>query len=193
MTTALKRIGAFAGIMAVVVIAAWFLLLFRPETKSVSNAHKAKAAAEQKASQLQSEVVSLQGLEKMIPADKQQYGILSAAVPDNPQLALAIDEIRTVATTSGLQIANLNPTPPTTSTGAGSSATKTSGGAGPPSIAVSITANGTYQQSMSFVSGLSALPRTFVVDHITLTGGSNTHGLAVTINARIFYAGQATP
>jgi Tfp pilus assembly protein PilO len=193
MTKASKRIGAFAGIIAVVVIAAWFLLLFRPEAKKVSNAHKAKAAAEQKATQLQSEVVSLKGLEKMIPADKQRYAILSAAVPDNPQLALAIDEIRTVATTSGLQITNLSPTPPTTNTGTAGSATKTSGAAGPPSIAVSITANGTYQQSMSFVSGLTAQPRTFVVDHITLSGGSNTHNLAVSINARIFYAGQPTP
>ncbi|MHB1533825.1 MAG: hypothetical protein ACYC1D_04275, partial [Acidimicrobiales bacterium] len=63
-------------------------------------------------------------------------------------------------------------------------------GAGPPAIALTMSATGTYGQLMAFMRGLDTLPRAIVVDRLALTG---TGQLTASIDARMFYAGQPTP
>jgi Tfp pilus assembly protein PilO len=53
-----------------------------------------------------------------------------------------------------------------------------------------MSATGSYAQIISFLTGLAAMPRTVVVDHVAVGEGAQS---SVTINARIFYAGSPTP
>ncbi len=49
------------------IVLAWYLALFSPQARDLSKAHKAHAAAEQKVSQLQGQVVQLDALKSQIP------------------------------------------------------------------------------------------------------------------------------
>lgn len=189
MNTSTRRICSVAAAAAIVLLAAWYILLLRPQSKSLASAHKARAAAEQQASQLQSQIESLRAIYAQIPSDVQKYATLEKAVPDNPELSAAIDEIRSATQASGVQIKALNPAAPTPPS-AGSSA---SAGSGTPSVAISMSGSGTYPQVVTFLSDLSSSPRTFVVDTLSLSGGTGGQPLSMELGAHIFYAGQPTP
>jgi type IV pilus assembly protein PilO len=184
--TTTQRIGVVAGVVAVLILGLWFMLLFRPEASDLTKAHQAKAAAEQKASQLQTEVSHLNALVKLIPQDQQTYTKLLAELPDNPQLPAAIDQLHADEASSGVFLQAINPSVPATA-GSGTAAS-----AGPPAITLTMTVSGTYQQELAFITALDQSPRVFVVDHVSLAGGGPT-GMAMSLGVRMFYAGQPTP
>ena len=191
MTTYTKRIGAIATGAALILIVAWALIIYRPQSANLAKAHKDKATAEQQITQLQSQVASLRQIYAHIPADTARYATLSAAIPDNPGLASAITELDKAAATSGLQIKSVNPTPPAAPTASPSGASA----AGVPTIPISISASGTYEQAQSFMTLLASDPRVFVVNSVSYSSGQGASGTSLTIQmgASIFYAGQPTP
>lgn len=182
----MQRIGIFAGIAIAILVAAWFLLIFRPESKKLSTAHQAKAAAEQKASQLQDQVQSLDHLVTLVPADKTAFAGLQQHLPDNPQLPAALDQLQADALSTGVQLQSVNPTAPAAPGSSGQTAS------GPAAITFAITAVGSYQQDMAFLTTLNNSARTFVTDHLSLAGGG-TGRLNMSMSVRMFYAGQPTP
>lgn len=182
-----KRIGLAAGAAALVVIIAWYFLLFGPESKELSSAHHAHAAAEAQAVSLQQQVTQLQALEKQVPADDKELARLTAAVPDNPELNQALDELHAAAVLSRAQLVDISPNTPSSQATGGSSSSSQSG---TPSITVTLTVNGSYPRLMAFLHELWLIPRTVVVDNLSLSG---SNPLTASIGARIFYAGQPTP
>ena len=180
MNTTIKRIGAVAGVVAVVLVAVWYLALFSPQAHDLSKAHKSHAAAEQKITQLQSQVVQLNALKAQIPADKAALAVLNAAVPAQPQLDSTLRQLHAQAIASGVTLSTVNPSVPATSS---SSTPKSSG---TPSIALTMSASGGYPQLMSFLSGLANMPRTVVVTSLSISGTSQ---LTAQISANIFYTG----
>ena len=187
MTLDTKRIPLFAGVAALVLIVAWYLLLLSPQSKTIKSDHKARAAAEQQAGQLRSQVVQLQAWEKQIPADNARFAQLKSSLPDNPQIDQALTLLNQAAIGSGVTVSTVAPTAPTKASGSGSSASQT---AGPPSITLSFSVQGNMAQVKSFLSALASLPRTVVVDTVSLSGTTSS---TASISARIFYAGQPTP
>jgi Tfp pilus assembly protein PilO len=182
MNTAMKRIGVVAGLAALVILVAWYLALFSPQARDLSKAHKDHAAAEQRISQLQSQVVQLNALRAQIPADKAALSVLNAAVPSTPQLDNALRQLQSAATGSGVTLTTVGPSAPATSST--SSAQKTSG---TPSITLNLSASGSYQQLTSFLSRLAAMPRTLVVTTLNIAGTASQ--LNAQITANIFYTG----
>lgn len=190
MNTTTRRIGAVTAVAAVLIAGLWYMFLFRPETHKLSQAHKAHAAAEAQAATLRTQLSQLDSWVKLIPADTKRLSVLKTMLPDNPQLAEAMDTLRTAESRSGLQIKTFDPTPPGTPAPGTSPSAKSSG---PASISVTMTALGSYQQSIAFLTYLDSAPRVWVVDHLSLASASNSSNLSVQISARIFYAGQPTP
>lgn len=195
MITANRRIPAIAGAAALVLVVAWYFLLWSPEAKNVKSAHRAHAQAEQKITQLQGQITQLQGLVKQIPADNARFAQLEAALPENPQLDQAMNLLHQAAVQTGVTVANVAPTNPG---GSSSGANSSQGASGGPAITLSLSVQGTAAQVEAFLSALSTLPRTFVVDKVSLSGGgpsssNNSSSSGASITARIFYAGQPTP
>lgn len=194
MMTATRRIPAVAAAAALVLVIAWYFLLWGPEAKSVKSAHKAHAQAEQKITQLQSQIISLQGLVKQIPEDNAKFAQLEAALPENPQLDQALNLLHQAAVQTGVTLANVAPTTPS---GSSSGASPSQGASGGPAITLSLSVLGNPAQLEAFLSALNTLPRTIVVDKVSLSGGgqssSSNSGGAASLTARIFYAGQPTP
>lgn len=193
MSTSTKRISAIAVGVALVLITAWYLALFSPQSKKLSSTHKANAVAQQNNASLRTQIVQLQALEKMIPADTKKYATLSAAVPDRPQLDTALVQLNTIARQSGVLLSSVQPpsSGPGQSTGSSSSQQSASGASGPPTIQLTLSATGSYPQLMHFLTLLAGIPRVFVVDHLGLAGAGNQ--MTASMAGRIFYAGQSTP
>jgi Tfp pilus assembly protein PilO len=182
MNTTIKRISAVAGLAALVIVALWYFALFSPQAKDLSKAHKDHAAAEQKISQLQGQVVQLNALKSQIPADKAALSVLNAAVPSSPQLDNVLRQLHAAATASGITLSTVGPSSPTAAST--STASKTSG---TPSITLALSASGTYSQITAFLSQLARMPRTVVVSSLNIAGSGTQ--LTAQITANIFYTG----
>lgn len=181
--TANRRIPAIAGAAALLLIVIWYFLLWAPEAKSLRAAHTAHAAAVHQIAQLDAQKAGLNALVKQIPADNARFAQLEAALPDNPQLDQALNLLHQAAASAGVSISSLQPTAPAT----GSASAISQGG---PSIAISMSVSGAPEQVKAFLSSLSTLSRTVVVDKAAIASGT---GASASISARIFYAGQPTP
>ena len=195
LSTPTRRIAALAAGALVVLLLIWYLALFRPESNHLSSAHTARAAAEQQVAQLDQRVDGLQALKRNVPEDKTKLAQFEAAVPNSPDLLVALDQLQQAATRSGVQLGSVGPqAPATTSGGSGSSQSGSSGSSGSsgiPSISLSMTAIGTYAQTTAFLTALDDMPRTVVVDQVAITG-SDTGSLTSSLTARIFYSGAST-
>jgi type IV pilus assembly protein PilO len=184
MITANRRIPMIAGAAALLILVAWYFLVWTPQTKHLASAHKAQVAAEQKISQLQEQQTQLQGLVKQIPSDTARFAQLEQALPDNPQLDQTLNQLQQAAVQSGVTLTSVSPNIQSASSGG----TQTSA---IPTVTLNMSFRGGTDQVEGFVSALNQLPRTFVVDRIAITNaGTQTTGNVV---ARIFYAGQPTP
>lgn len=188
MTLDTRRIPMFGGVAALILVVAWYFLLWGPETKNLQAAHKAHANAEQQIGQLQSQVGQLQGWVKQIPADNARFAQLQTELPDNPQIDQALTLIHQAAAVSGVSVTSVTPTAPT---GAHGTSPAASGSTGAPAIPLSMAVQGGSAQVKAFLAALQALPRTLVIDRVSLSGTSGTTNAS--ISARIFYAGQPTP
>lgn len=173
---ATKRISAVTAGAAVVLIVIWYMALFRPQSHHLTSAHKAYASAEAQINQLQQQADRLEALERQIPADNAKLSTLNSAVPSTPDLKDVLDQLHGLATSTGCQLTAVNPATPTTS------GTAT---AGPQSLQTTMTVTGSYPQLMSFMTGLTRIPRTVVVDSVSI--GSASGGLQAQLTTRIFY------
>jgi Tfp pilus assembly protein PilO len=190
MTTSLRRIAVLAAAVSAVLVIVWYIALWRPQAHSLSAAHKARVAAEQRIGQLHGQAQQMETLVQQVPADSAKLKELQAALPDNPSLDAALVEIHQAAVAAAVQLVAVGPSPVVTSTSASSSsASSSSGTPGGQTITLTISANGSYPQLMSFVKLLTGLPRVVVIDRLQLSGGSQ---LTADIGARIFYAANPT-
>ena len=163
--------------------------MFSPQQKNIQKAHKANAAATQKVDQLQSQASQLRFLVKEIPADNARFAQLEGSLPDNPQFDQALNLLHQAAVQTGVTVANVTPSSPVGASTSGSSTSASTGG-GVPAISLTMSIQGSPQQTGAFLSALYALPRTVVVDRISETGGP---GGSLSLSARIFYDGKPTP
>lgn len=182
MITTNRRIPLIAVGAALVLIGIWYFSLWSPQVKNLQAAHKADAAAVLKVSQLQTQEGQLRSLVKQIPVDNARLEQLEAAFPNNPQLDQALSLIQQAAIASGVTVSSVS-SPAAATSSAGSKAAE-------PSINLSLSVRGPSGQLTSFLAALTSLPRTVVVDSVSLSSGADA---TATIQAKIFYAGQPTP
>lgn len=193
MTTHVRRIFAVASVALVVVAAAWYFLLWSPESKKLTQAHAARAAAEGQVSQLTTQEAQLASLLKNLPSDTARLKALEAALPNNPALDSALNALHQTATATGATVLSVGPSTPAGSASANGGSSSASATPGGPSVTLQITATGSLPQLENFLSRLTNLAETervFVVDHISISGASVVQA---SFTARVFYAGQPTP
>lgn len=184
-----KRVGAILAGASVLLTLIWFVALFRPESHALSAAHKAHAAAQQQVAQLDSQVTQLRQLERQIPQDRAALAKMAAAVPGTPSLATVLGQLHSAATASGVTLSSLSPSAPAVPGATGSAQPSTSS---VPTITLGMSATGDYHQLMSFLTTLATMPRTVVVDTLSMSGGGSSASLSASITAQIFYSSTAT-
>ena len=188
MNSQTKQIGLIAAGVSILLVVVWWLALMSPQGHKLAKAHKAHSAAEQQISSLQGQVSQLQALVKQEPQDQAALVTLKKAVPDNPELDAALNQLQDAADQAGVTMTSISPSTP--ATGAAASH-PSSGGSAAPVVTLSVSSSGTYQQVTAFITHLDNLPRTFVVTGVNMSGSGQK--LAVQLGISIFYAGQPTP
>src|SRR6201999_4358527 len=68
--TMTRRIVLISAAITLVLMAAWYLLLWKPQSKDLTSARQAQVSAEQQVSNLQIQTAGLQALAKKEPADR---------------------------------------------------------------------------------------------------------------------------
>jgi Tfp pilus assembly protein PilO len=179
----MRRIGAITAGTALLLIAVWYMALFRPQSSGLTKAHHAYAASAQEVAQLKQQVVSLQALERGIPSDKAKLNVLNAAVPSTTDLQDLLNQLHQSAVTSGVQLTSVSPS--TASSSSGSDPSQSASAV--KQLGLSMSLAGTYPQVMTFFKDLSYLSRVLVIDTATFSP-SATGLVSTSVTGRAFYA-----
>ncbi|MDQ3756458.1 MAG: type 4a pilus biogenesis protein PilO [Actinomycetota bacterium] len=184
-------IGAAA---ALVVLLAWYFLLWGPRNDEIADARDRQDVAESQAQQLRSEIERLQAAQRDEPLRRAQLETLRAAIPDDPNLAQFILDTNDAATKAGIDFISIAPTPPAVAaaqpaaaTTATTTATTTPGAdATPPAeIKVALQVQGGYFQVLDFVNRLNDLSRLVVIDSVSVSA-DQAGRLSASLQARMF-------
>ncbi len=187
MTVSTRKLYSLAAVAVVVLAAAWYLAIYRPSSAKIASAHKSYASAASQVSKLDSQVASLQALEAHIPADKAQLASLDQAVPTTENLRGLLDQLHALATSTGTELTTVTPSPPQSATGTQSSSAPATSTTGLQEIPVTMAASGTYGQLTSFMSGLTNLQRSMVIQGVSISSGTNGQ-LTASLSTQVFYA-----
>ena len=174
-----RRLIAIFGGACVVLLLAWYVLLWSPKGGELAAAKTRQAAATATADQLQVQLARLQSAKRTIPDLTDGLDRVHAAIPPSADLGQFMLDVDAQAKDAGVDFLSIAPTAP---------APSTSGG--PTSITLNINITGGYFQMLDFTQRLMGLPRLVVIDSMQVTpSGDATSGppqLTVGLNARMF-------
>lgn len=180
--------------IGLVLVLFWFLALWSPQSKAISDARKRKEDALQQTATLRDQLTRLQQSTRDQPLKQSQLETLRVAIPDQPNLAEFILDANDAASRAGIDFLSITPTPPS-ATGTGTTATTVAGGAAtsggasatPVPIRIAMTVSGGYFQVLDFMNRLNRLPRIVVIDSVNMSaGGQGSAQLQVSLQERIF-------
>lgn len=162
-------LGIAAGL--VVIVVAWFFLIYSPKSKDLTKASNVLDAAQKQHDSLETQLAQLKHIAANQPAEAAKLASLSTAIPQTPDLAGFITAANQIATDTGVDWVSVSPSTPT--------ASKTGG---PTEIALNIQVNGLFDQVYDYLKALEGMDRIVVVSNVMLApGGSGaTTGAAVT-------------
>jgi Tfp pilus assembly protein PilO len=182
---AVSRRALLAGLSgAVVVVLAWWFLLWSPQRSRISDARDRRRAAEEQAASLELQLRRLRDLQAREAVVRSRLERLRVAIPDQPNLAQFILAANEAAERAGIEFLSITPTPPA-APAAAARGQQAEGGGPPAEIRLSMTITGGYFQVLDFVNRLDDLPRLVVIDSINVSGGEGGQ-LNVSLQARMF-------
>lgn len=179
MNESTRRISMAALAAGVVLILVWYFALFHPQATHLKTAQREYTTAQEQKIALEAQVRSLEAIEKQVPADTARLASLNANVPKTPDLKDVLDQLHALATSTGVQLTTVSPS----STNTASSSTNSRSSA-VQSITIGMSLSGSYPQMTAFLSGLTKMPRTVVIDSAAIGSGT---GLTAQLSTQIFY------
>jgi Tfp pilus assembly protein PilO len=170
--TMMRKVGLIALAGVLVVVAGWYIAFWRPESSHLQalKAQQTKAAAN--VSQLETQVAVLRVLQREVPAEKAALAKLDQDVPEGPSLDQLLDVLDHSANVAGVTLTSIS-TPQPASWGGSAGTSSATSGAGPESMTLSISVNGSNAGLLRFIAALDSAPRLFVVDNFALNNGSS--------------------
>ena len=173
---------ALIGIGAsLVLIGAWFFLLWKPAGEDLDKANADKAAAEQRASELQVRLAHLKDLEKNAAVLERDRALLAEAIPSTDLLDQFILQVNERAARAGVSFVSVSPQQPGAATAAPGAAA-----AGPTSIGLQIQVTGDYFQLLRFLEELRDGPRLVTVETFSLSKGGEGGQMSASVGGRMF-------
>jgi Tfp pilus assembly protein PilO len=198
-----RRWGIGAAIAALVILAAGWFLLVKPQKSKASDLRTQTATQEQANQLLTTKIEALQAQQKQLPQQQQILEKFATKIPESASQPSLIRALTTTAKASGVDLASITPGA-STQLDAAAGGTATPGAAAAAaalySMPITLSVNGSYANLESFFSGLEQLPRAFLVSGFGLTpGGASSTGeaaanaLTATITTAVFYAPGTAP
>jgi Tfp pilus assembly protein PilO len=184
-----RKVLLIAAAGTAALVAAWFLLLWSPQSSRLDGVRAREEEAVEANTALELRIARLQDLRARRPELRADLVALEAAVPASPELDAFLLDVDAAADRAGVDITSISPAKPaadpaaaatTSTTTAPTGATGTTGGAptgAPPSaITIAVDAAGGYFQVLDFMNRLADLPRVVVVDSLSLASGGDGAG-----------------
>lgn len=176
-----RRNALIAAGASLAVMLLWFVALWSPRSNAISEANERAQLAQQQQDDLRVRIARLKAAQRDEPAKRAKAEMLRAAIPDEPNLAQFILDTNDAATRSGIDFLSIAPTPPAAGVGAG-----------PATIALTMSVSGGYFQVLDFLNRLESMPRLVVVKEITVGGRNETGRLSVALTATMFTSQSRT-
>jgi Tfp pilus assembly protein PilO len=158
-----RRIVLTIGAAAVIVLV-WLIAFYAPQGKNLSKYQTQRQQLQQQQAGLEAQLVQLRATSRAVPKLVALQSQLEGLIPPTPDIYNYITLMSNTATASGIQLVSLTPT----NTPAPVAGTDLQ------SIAVTLTANGTYDDTLGFMKAIYALPRLTVINSVTISGGGPT-------------------
>lgn len=174
------------GGIVVLLLGAWYLLLWSPKGNELDDVAARRAAAEGRSSQLELRLSRLQAAQEESVRLTAARDRLRSAVPEKADVAQFILDADEAAVAAGVDFLNITPTPPGAPTTAGA----------PAHVGLGIKVEGGYFQVLDYLDRLLELPRVIVIDKIAVAPmdeSTSSPRLAVDLSARMFMAPSAAP
>ncbi|HMK97825.1 MAG TPA: hypothetical protein VK425_09790 [Acidimicrobiales bacterium] len=181
-----QRIAIVAGATLVVVLALWYVLMWRPETSHLKTARAAEATAAAQLASDQSQLVQLRVEAPKVAKEEAVLLSLVKAVPDGPSLDEVFHTLNSAAGESGVALTSVGSPEPT---GWGEAAPSSApASTGPSSVSLSLGVSGTISHVLQFIRALDSQPRLYVVQSFSLTTPSPPSGMVSTsITVQTFF------
>ena len=173
-----RRHVALLGGGAVLVVLAWFALLWSPKGADLAEARDRRSAAEQDVTLLRARLAHLRAAKDDEPALRSRAEQLAAAVPEHADLASFLLDANAASARAGVAYLSITPSKPVPSTTGG-----------PSEVTFGLEVRGDYAKVLDFMDALLDLPRVVVVDTVGLAADQSVTGpppLSVSLTGRIF-------
>ncbi|MDQ1687911.1 MAG: hypothetical protein QOK42_886 [Frankiaceae bacterium] len=167
----LRNHVAIAGLLALVMLAAGWFLLVSPQRSKAAGFRDDAAQTRSASSALQTQLALLKSQAKQLPKQQARLHAIATKVPSNPAEPALLRMLTKAASDSGVDLSSVAPAPPaliestraaapSTAPGAPvASAPVTTAGPRVATIALAITAVGTYYELEQFQANLENLSR----------------------------------
>jgi Tfp pilus assembly protein PilO len=182
-----RRWVLLAAVAAVVVLAAGWLLLVKPQQSKVSKLHTETTQQNQANQLLLTQIAALQSEQKQLPQQQLALQKFSTEVPDSVSEPTLIRQLTTAAQHSGVELVSITPGAAAPLAAAAGSSTlaapaPTTTGAAPAAslyqLPVSLAIVGSYANVEAFFSSLERLPRATLVTGFTVCPENTSFGAA---------------
>ena len=163
---------------AVVMVAAWYMLMWQPKGHDLAAAQGRAEQATSQVDELELRLARLRALSERGPEMAAELDRLRSAVPQQPDIAQFILSTNAAATAAGVDFISVSQQEPKVGT------------SGTSEVTVSIDVSGDYEPVLDFVDRLLEMPRVVVIDSFGVTpqgdATGETAGLTVNIGGRMF-------
>lgn len=161
-----RLLAAVAGVLVVIVLA-WFVVLYKPKAGQISDVETEVETAIAEEQSLRSTLEQLQSVDADRPSEEAEVRRLSAAIPPDPELANFILAVHDIVGRSDLEFASISPALPAVVPGQAVT-----------TIAVTMTVSGNFPNVLDFLDRLQDLDRIVVVDALALSATDAAEGSA---------------
>ncbi|HVV75537.1 MAG TPA: hypothetical protein VHC43_05825 [Mycobacteriales bacterium] len=204
MTKTQKWVAATAIVCVVIVAAGWFLLA-KPQKSKIASLHTQTQSQLSSNALLLTQVRALQAEQKELPQQQLIEQKFSSEIPDNAAEPTLIRQLSATAKAAGVDLTSFAPGAPTQVSVAAAPATQSLGAAaaspsaGLFSISLSMNVTGTYANIESWFNGLEHLPRALIVTTFSLAGSGSSGGsgpqmqMASSMSGSVFFAPGSAP
>lgn len=173
---------ALVGIGAsILLIGAWFFLLWSPASDDLDKAKDDRAAEVKRADELEVRLAHLKNLESNAEVLERDRALLAEAIPSADLLDQFILQVNERAARSGVAFVSVSPQQPGAAGAAPGAAAS-----GPTSVGLQIQATGDYFQLLRFLEELRDGPRLVTVDTFSLSKGGEGNQMSASIGGRMF-------
>lgn len=176
------KVIVIAVLASIVISGAWFMVLWKPQGATLEKAREEKAAAEQRADQLQARLNHLKDLEANAAVLERDRALLAAAIPDKDQLDQFITDMNAQAGKSGVSFVSIAPQDP----GAAGAAPVVGAAAAATPIALQIQVTGDYFAILRFLEQVRDAARLVTVENFALSKGGEGGQMSASITGRMF-------